>query len=62
MPVCPEGRIAGMIGSSLDEAVALGLITVGLAKDPQQGRVHTFDPAGKPARRAVHVARVRDQG
>ena len=43
-------NFAGTIGSSLDEAVAPGLITVGLAKDPHQMQVHTYDPAGKPAR------------
>ena len=50
----------GTIGSSLDEAVAPGLITVGLAKDPHQMQVHTYDPAGKPARRPFHIAVFRD--
>lgn len=53
-------NFAGTIGSSLDEAVAPGLITVGLAKDPHQMQVHTYDPAGKPARRPFHVAVFRD--
>ncbi len=53
-------NFAGTIGSSLDEAVAPGLITVGLAKDPHQMQVHTYDPAGKPARRPFHIAVFRD--
>lgn len=32
---------AGTIGSSLDEAVAPGPVTVGLTKDPHQMQVHT---------------------
>ena len=53
-------NFAGTIGSSLDEAVAPGLITVGLTKDPHQMQVHTYDPAGKPARRPFHIAVFRD--
>lgn len=56
----PGPIFAGTIGSSLGEAVASGLITVGLAKDPHQMQVHTYDPAGKPARRPFHVAVFRD--
>jgi len=40
--------------------VAPGLITVGLTKDPHQMQVHTYDPAGKPAKRPFHVAVFRD--
>ena len=53
-------NFAGTIGSSLDEAVAPGLITVGLTKDPHQMQVHTYDPAGKPAKRPFHIAVFRD--
>ena len=54
-------NFAGTIGSSLDEPVEPGLITVGLAADPSQMQVQTFDPSGKPARRSFHIACFRDQ-
>jgi len=54
-------NFAGTIGSGQDEPVSPGLITVGLAKDPFQMQVHTFDPSGKPAARSFHIACFRDQ-
>lgn len=54
-------NFAGTIGSAADEPVSPGLITVGLAQDPSQMQVHTFDPSGKPAARAFHIACFRDQ-
>src|SRR5215467_1333043 len=54
-------NFAGTIGSEQDEPVSPGLITVGLAKDPFQMQVHTFDPSGKPAARSFHIACFRDQ-
>jgi len=54
-------NFAGTIGSAFEEQVAPGLITVGLAKDPSQLLVHTFDPSGKPAARSFHIACFRDQ-
>jgi hypothetical protein len=53
-------NFSGTIGSSLDEDVQPGLITVGLCKDPHQLRVRTYDPSGKPARRCFHIATFRD--
>lgn len=54
-------NFAGTIGSALDEAVEPGLITVGLAKDPYQMQVHTYDVSGRPAKRAFHIACFRDE-
>src|ERR1700755_936970 len=42
-------NFAGTIGSALGEAVAPGLITVGLGEDPVEMHVHTFASGGKPA-------------
>ena len=53
-------NFSGTIGSSMDEQVAPGLITVGLKKNPSQMQVHTFDPSGKPAARPFHIAVFRD--
>jgi len=53
-------NFAATIGSALEEAVAPGLITVGLGKDPAEMQVHTFDPGGKPAPRSFHIACFRD--
>lgn len=53
-------NFAGTIGSSIDEQVAPGLITVGLKRNPSQMQVHTFDPSGKPAARPFHIAVFRD--
>jgi hypothetical protein len=54
-------NFAGTIGSALEEPVAPGLITVGLAADPSQLLVHTFEPGGRPAARSFHIACFRDQ-
>jgi hypothetical protein len=54
-------NFAATIGSSTDEEVSPGLITVGLKDDPRQMQVHTFDPAGRPAARPFHIACFRDQ-
>jgi hypothetical protein len=53
-------NFSGTIGSALDEEVAPGLITVGLAKDPRKMIVHTYDVAGRPAKRPFHIAAFRD--
>jgi hypothetical protein len=54
-------NFAGTIGSCTDEDVSPGLITVGLAKDPSQMLVHTYDPGGKPAARPFHIDCFRDR-
>ncbi len=54
-------NFAATIGSALEEEVQPGFITVGLTQDPSQMRVHTYDVAGKPARRSFHIACFRDQ-
>jgi hypothetical protein len=53
-------NFAATIGSATDESVLPGLITVGLARNPNQMEVHTFDPNGKPAARSFHLACFRD--
>jgi hypothetical protein len=53
-------NFAATIGSALGEAVAPGLITVGLGKDPVEMHVHTFDPGCEPAPRSFHIACFRD--
>ena len=45
-------NFAGTIGSSMEEKVELGFITVGLTNDPNQMQVHTFDATG-----SRHLAR-----
>lgn len=52
---------AGTIGSSLGERVEPGFITVGLASDPRQMTVHTYDVTGQPGPRPFHIAAFRDQ-
>jgi hypothetical protein len=37
-----------------------GFCTVGLLADPMKMRVHTYDVAGKPAKRPFHLACFRD--
>ncbi len=54
-------NFSATIGSAMDEDVQPGFITVGLTPDPSQMRVHTYDVAGKPARRSFHIACFRDQ-
>ena len=54
-------NFAGTIGSSLGEPVEPGFITVSFGKDPRQMVVHTYDVAGKPAKRSFHIAAFRDQ-
>ena len=54
-------NFSGTIGSSIDEAVEPGLITVGLTKNPNEMQVHTYDVGGKPAKRAFHIACFRDR-
>jgi hypothetical protein len=63
VPLQHEGKsnFAATIGSALDEPVPPGLITVGLSKDAAEMQVHTYDPGGKPAARAFHIACFRDQ-
>jgi hypothetical protein len=56
-----KSNFAGTIGSASDEKVEPGFITVGLAKDPKQMQIHTYDVSGKPAGRAFHIAAFRDQ-
>ena len=62
LPLQGEAKtnFAGTIGCSMFEDVQPGLITVGLCEDPQQMKVRTYDPAGKPARRSFHIAAFRD--
>ena len=54
-------NFAGTIGSTGDEKVEPGFITVGLTNDPTQMRVQTYDASGKPAARSFHIAAFRDQ-
>lgn len=54
-------NFAGTIGSSMGERVEPGFITVGLAEDPSQMKIHTYDVTGKPAQRPFHIAAFRDQ-
>ena len=54
-------NFAGTIGSAVDEPVEPGFITVGLAKNPNQMQVRTYDASGQPARRAFHIACFRDE-
>jgi hypothetical protein len=54
-------NFAATIGSSADEEMSPGLITVGLKDDPRQMQVHTFDPTGRPAARPFHLVCFRDQ-
>jgi hypothetical protein len=54
-------NLAATIGSTIDEQVTSGLITVDLRSDASQMQVHTYDPSGKPAARPFHVACFRDQ-
>ena len=53
-------NFAGTIGSATYEDVLPGLITVALGQEPNQMRVHTFDPGGTPAARSFHIACFRD--
>ncbi|MEA2816906.1 MAG: hypothetical protein QOI93_4607 [Rhodospirillaceae bacterium] len=48
------------IGSAEQEMVEPGFCTVGLMADPMKMRVHTYDVAGKPAKRPFHLACFRD--
>jgi hypothetical protein len=54
-------NFVGTVGSATDEEIAPGLITVGLGKESNQLRVHTFDVNGNPAARSFHIACFRDQ-
>lgn len=54
-------NFSGTIGSALEEDIEPGFITVGLAHDSNQMRVHTYDVGGKPARRSFHIACFRDE-
>jgi hypothetical protein len=54
-----EGRLTTHLRRS--DWSAPGLITVGLAADPSQMLVHTFEPSGRPAARSFHIACFRDQ-
>jgi len=49
-----------VIGSAQQEAVEPGFCTVGLKADPMKMCVHTYDVAGKPAKRPFHLAVFRD--
>ncbi len=49
-----------VIGSTEQEAVEPGFCTVGLMADPMKMNVHTYDVAGKPAKRPFHLAVFRD--
>ena len=49
-----------VIGSAEQEMVEPGFCTVGLMADPMKMRVHTYDVAGKPAKRPFHLACFRD--
>ena len=49
-----------VIGSAAQEAVEPGFCTVGLMADPMKMHVHTYDVAGKPAKRPFHLAVFRD--
>jgi hypothetical protein len=54
-------NFAATIGSTMDEQVSPGLITVSLRADSSQMQVHTYDPSGRPAARPFHIACFRDQ-
>ena len=49
-----------VIGSAAQEAVEPGFCTVGLMADTMKMHVHTYDVAGKPAKRPFHLAVFRD--
>jgi hypothetical protein len=49
-----------VIGSAQQEMVEPGFCTVGRMADPMKMRVHTYDVAGKPAKRPFHLACFRD--
>jgi|GEM_PF-635301 len=63
LPLQGEAKtnFSATIGSSMEEAVQPGLITVGLMKDPHKMQVHTYDVSGKPAKRSFHIAAFRDR-
>jgi hypothetical protein len=45
-----------VIGSAAEEAVEPAFCTVGLMADLTKMHVHTYDVAGRPARRSFHLA------
>src|SRR5215467_8613000 len=45
-----------VVGSAEQEDVEPGFCTVGLMADTKKMRVQTYDTAGKPAKRPVHLA------
>ena len=53
-------NFACVVGSVALEPVEPGFCTVGLMQDPMQMHVHTYDAAGKPAKRPFHLACFRD--
>ena len=53
-------NFACVVGSVAFEPVEPGFCTVGLMQDPMQMHVHTYDAAGKPAKRPFHLACFRD--
>jgi hypothetical protein len=55
-----EDKLPCVIGSAEQEMVEPGFCTVGLMADPMKMRVHTYDVAGKPAKRPFHLACFRD--
>jgi len=63
LPLQGEAKtnFSATIGSSTEEAVQPGFITVGLMKDPNKMQVHTYDVSGKPAGRSFHIAAFRDR-
>ena len=54
-------NFAGVFGSAALEPVEPGFCTVGLIADPMKMHVHTYDVAGKPAKRSFHLVCFRDQ-
>ncbi len=54
-------NFACVIGSAAFEAVEPGFCVVGLMQDPMKMHVHTYDVAGKPAKRPFHLVCFRDQ-
>jgi len=54
-------NFAATIGSTMQEPVSPGLVTVGLDSDPSKMVVQTFDPDGTPAPRSFHLVCFRDQ-
>ena len=54
-------NFSATIGSSLDERVEPGFITVSLTSNPAQMKVHTYDVKGQAAARPFHIAAFRDQ-